>query len=124
MLSSGQPSSFRWENYLTVAVHLSGLGDEASLRSSVSRSYYYAFNLARVRLALVPPIGAPPHPRAHGECWREVEAQIGPQAAKLGRAMCSRRNNADYDLVERNPRDWDIEARTAISFARRIVKSL
>jgi hypothetical protein len=40
---------FDWSQYLTLATELAARNDEASLRSSISRAYYYVYHLALQR---------------------------------------------------------------------------
>jgi hypothetical protein len=124
MSNTSPPSIFRWEDVLGVAIDLSKLDDEASLRSSVSRSYYFAFNLARVKVGLVPPLGSPPQPDAHRKCWDAISSRFGPAIAKTARALRDRRNNADYDLLVPAVADWKGTAQSAIAKARKIASSL
>jgi hypothetical protein len=41
--------AFEWLQYLTVAEELGARPDEAALRSSISRAYYYVYHLALTR---------------------------------------------------------------------------
>ncbi len=124
MSSTSPPSRFRWEDVLGVAIDLSKLADEASLRSSVSRSYYFVFNLARAKVGLVPPPGSPPQPDAHRKCWEAVAHTFGAATAKTARALREKRNNADYDLFVPTIVRWDWEAKSAIAKARKIARVL
>lgn len=124
MSSTSPASSFRWEHVLGVAIDLSKLADEASLRSSISRSYYFVFNLARAKTGLVPPPGSPPQPDAHRKCWEAIARTCGPATAKTARALRERRNNADYDLLVPTVASWDWEAKSAIAKARKIASAL
>jgi uncharacterized protein (UPF0332 family) len=95
--------SFDWSDFLTLADALTdsdGNGDrEASLRTAISRAYYAAFGVARLRLRSVRQ-ATRRSAAEHGEIATFYATRYGEPgaevAAVLGR-LRNRRNAADYD---------------------------
>lgn len=90
---------FDWNNYLTLAEHLSARPDEASKRTAISRAYYCVFNLAFDRAEST----AGPHPSGepyHSWCWSKYEETPDGSCRQLGMEgsrMARRRVKADYE---------------------------
>ncbi len=91
---------FDWSKYLELAGELGKRADEASLRSAISRAYYYVYHLALKRA------------RAndftfvtggmHGQLWRVFSESPEPDCRKLGAIagrLQSRRQRADYEPI-------------------------
>lgn len=90
---------FDFASYLSVASYLSQANNEESFRSSISRSYYAAFNKAkRYALAGTPRLTIGYKENAHEKVaiWLQANHhhnQVGDWLMELRRM----RNNADYD---------------------------
>jgi uncharacterized protein (UPF0332 family) len=102
---------FDWNQYLTLANKLAlSSGDEASLRSAISRAYYCAFNLALAKAKIN---GYRPKSDetggTHELLWqlygRNNTDGICKQLALLGPRMKFRRVRADYHDEIRRLRD-------------------
>jgi uncharacterized protein (UPF0332 family) len=86
---------FDWRGYLRVAEKLSNDGDEAYLRTSVSRAYYFAYHLA---LAKAESLGFQARTRKHTLLWEFFETDAAfPHVSRLGQQMRDRRHRADYE---------------------------
>ena len=91
---------FDWSEYLKLAEELGNRADEASLRSAISRAYYYVFHLALKRaeannFAFV--TGG-----MHTQLWRLFSESPEPDCRKLGaiaRRLKRQRERADYENV-------------------------
>jgi uncharacterized protein (UPF0332 family) len=91
---------FDWQDFLRVAEDLAARGDEAALRSAISRAYYAAFCSARNYLRDVQGRTIPKTGAAHRIVWDEFEAgsdNSRRQVATLGVRLRRSRNRADYD---------------------------
>ncbi len=87
--------SFRWEDFIDVAQHLSKKGTDAYLRSAVSRAYYAACCTLRDRLG----IGFSGR-SIHQEIIDTLEISSSPDyryCAKLLRDLRFIRNKCDYE---------------------------
>src|SRR5687768_14761663 len=91
---------FDWADFLEAAEDLAKRGDEAGLRSAVSRAYYAAFCSARNHLRDKRSIPIPKTGAAHRIVWDQFEASndrddrlIGTLGVRLRRS----RNKVDYD---------------------------
>ena len=87
-------ASFDWNQYLTLATNLSGNADEASQRTSISRSYYAAFHAATLHAK---PNGYTEH--SHGRLWKMYHADADLNARRvsaIGNQMKRAREEADY----------------------------
>lgn len=90
---------FNWLDYLTLAEELSRRQDEASLRSAVSRAYYYVYHLALQR-AKANDFIARPDEGTHKQLWRLYNGS--PEAAcqslaRIANRLKERREQADYN---------------------------
>lgn len=79
-------------DFLRLAEEMSA-GDEARLRTAVSRAYYAVFLLARQRFGV-----GDPTPEAHREVFRVLYRRRGPAVAARMRSLRRLRNASDYDL--------------------------
>lgn len=119
--------TFDWSEYLNLARKLAGTdanpGNEAELRSAISRAYYAAFITARNYLRDRDNIRIP-RERSHQFVINQFRESSDNYRAKLGRRLLRLRNyrvSADYhDTVP------DIEDRThqSLTLARRIILAL
>jgi hypothetical protein len=123
--------SFAWTEYLSLAEELRGLpvsgppvSVEAQQRSSVSRSYYAAFILARNRLRDVDHVTVPLTGAAHTRVARRYASDPDPRRAQIGERLTrlrGDRNRCDYgDAVSRLPR----VSRRALARAAQICAAL
>jgi len=102
--------SFDWINYLRLAEDLAARGDEASLRSAISRAYYFLFNVAYARAEKN--LGPKPEndQTTHKWCWNAY-ANCGNQAGEELAAECERlkwlRVQMDYYNNQRRRLDQD-----------------
>jgi uncharacterized protein (UPF0332 family) len=93
-------SPFDWNQYLTLATNLSGNLDEASQRTSISRSYYAVFHAATLHAK---PNGY--NERAHGRLWKMYQADADINAKRISairNQMKRARENADYASITPN----------------------
>ena len=91
-------AEFEWRDYFELAIRLSANKDEASLRSAVSRAYYYVYHLA---LARAESNGYNPtrESGSHIDMWRVYLGNPVSECLKLGsigERMRKRRSDADY----------------------------
>jgi uncharacterized protein (UPF0332 family) len=117
-----------WVDLIALARELLRQESEASRRSAISRAYYGAFNLARRHLEAD---GTPINNRgAHKKVWQAfgLADQAAPEAreawqtvGKLGMALSSLRNQADY--VDEFP-GLESQAASAVVTAERILELL
>lgn len=116
--------SFDWSNYLHLAKSLSTALDEASQRSSISRAYYAAFNIARQYVMQNHP-GAdiPNDGRAHEKVWQELKKGVRQEkaAAVNGERLKQSRGNADYKQIGLS---LPADVTTAIAWAESIINNL
>jgi uncharacterized protein (UPF0332 family) len=98
--------------FLSLARELSS-GDEARLRTSVSRAYYSSFLVARERLGLT----RERVPEVHRTVIEELGARNRPAGVRLHR-LRRMRNIADYDLSTRIESE---DAAMALELAERII---
>ncbi|MCL4841263.1 MAG: hypothetical protein KJZ79_05460 [Bryobacteraceae bacterium] len=94
---------FDWREYLRLAERLRQSGEEAALRTALSRTYYWVYHLSRLyaeensyseRTA--------PGRGSHEKLWKWCEAQSDLRLKKLGfngNRMRKLRNNADYNSM-------------------------
>ena len=91
-------AEFDWREYFELATRLSANKDEASLRSAVSRAYYYVYHLALSR-AESNDYKPPRESGSHIDMWRVYSGNPVPACLKLGmigQRMLKRRLDADY----------------------------
>ena len=91
---------FDWSEYLTLAEELGKRADEASLRSTLSREYYYVFHLALKRAQTNDFIFVPGG--MHTQLWRVFSESPEPDCRKLGLIagrLKKKRERADYESV-------------------------
>jgi uncharacterized protein (UPF0332 family) len=91
--------AFDWREYKTLAVKLSGVGDEASKRSAISRGYYFAYHLALAR-AMANQYLPTTYQSVHKQLWTYYENASNLECrrvALIGKRMKRKRGKADYD---------------------------
>ena len=111
------PASFDWSNYLALAEELALRPDEASLRSALSRAYYYVYHLALNR-AKVNQFEALPGEGTHTQLWRLFSGSPEPACQKLAQIagrLKEKRERADY---QPNFARLDVEVPNLLADAR------
>jgi hypothetical protein len=90
-------TAFDWNEYLRLALELQKRSDEASLRTAISRAYYFVFNTAQNRPAVALYIHDPKLP-IHKELWSLYERNDGEckRLATLANRLKLKRVKADY----------------------------
>jgi uncharacterized protein (UPF0332 family) len=89
---------FDWSEYLQLAEDLAKRGNEGSLRSAISRAYYYVYHLALKRAqtnGLIFVQGG-----MHAQLWRVFSESPDPDCRKLGTIagrLKKLRDRADYE---------------------------
>ena len=92
------PASFDWSAYLTLAEELEMRVDEASLRSALSRAYYYVYHLALKR-AEANGFEVRPGEGTHTQLWRLFSGSSETACQKLAQMagrLKDKRERADY----------------------------
>ena len=92
---------FDWSEYLGLANELAKRTDEASLRSALSRAYYYVYHLALKR-AQDNDFKALAGEGTHSQLWRVFGTNPDPDCRKLaaiGVRLKEKRERADYSSV-------------------------
>ena len=89
---------FDWSEYLRLAAQLSANADEASHRTSISRSYYCVYHKARERAVSTGYIDQ----QKHWKLWELYEVtnasdRICRKLGNLGSRMHKERKDADYE---------------------------
>jgi uncharacterized protein (UPF0332 family) len=85
---------FNWNEFLNLANTLSGNGDEASHRTSISRAYYAAFHAATDHAK-----ANGYNERSHGRLWKMYGGDADINAKRLsaiGNFLKRQREQADY----------------------------
>ncbi|MBI4784919.1 MAG: hypothetical protein HY785_26970 [Oscillatoriophycideae cyanobacterium NC_groundwater_1537_Pr4_S-0.65um_50_18] len=121
--------SFNWEEYLHLAEELTGIansiaGEEARLRSTISRAYYAAFIRARNYLRVHQDIDLP----RNGDVHRYVREYFDRSSNELHRMIANdlarlriSRNRADSDdIMTQLP----VLARMSLKLAARVLANL
>jgi len=115
---------FAWPAYLTLAQELGARsGDEAALRSAMSRAYYAAYNLAVVKLRVLR-IPVDEQLPAHEKVWTAFISHSDMTChaiGVLGDRLKRSRRNADYEDTIRN---MVSETAQALHIARTVVGHL
>lgn len=94
---------FDWSEYLKLAQELAARNEEACLRSSLSRAYYYVYNLALARAERNGFVSAQGE-STHGQLWRLFSQSPEPECIYLGQValrLKEKREKADYRPVYR-----------------------
>ena len=88
---------FDWSGYFHLAKSLQARSDEASLRTAISRAYYFVYNSALHRPAVAQYRLDPKLP-AHEELWSLYERNDGEckRLATIAQRLKLRRVKADY----------------------------
>jgi hypothetical protein len=89
---------FDWSEYFQLAEELAKRTDEASIRSALSRAYYYVYHLALQR-AQDNGFGARPGEGTHKQLWRNYSGSPEPACqilAEIAARLKEKRERADY----------------------------
>ena len=92
---------FDWSGYLTLAEELGGRSDEASLRSALSRAYYFVYHVAleRAEKNEFKPL---PGEGTHTQLWRLFHGSPEPlcrRLAQIAERLKEKRERADYQAA-------------------------
>jgi uncharacterized protein (UPF0332 family) len=90
---------FDWSEYLALADELGGRADESSLRSALSRAYYYVYHLALKR-AEDNDFKALSGEGTHTQLWRVFSTNPEPDCRKMAQIalrLKEKREKADYN---------------------------
>src|SRR6266404_1380992 len=91
---------FDWFGYFRLANELGKrLDDEASLRSAISRAYYYVYHLALAR-AEMNTYKRTPGEASHTQLWRVFSLNPEPDCqrlAEIAKRLKEKRERADYE---------------------------
>lgn len=92
---------FDWSGYLTLASELAKRSDEASMRSALSRAYYYVYHLALTR-AQNNGFTALSGEGKHQQLWRNFSRSPEPDCrrlAEIASRLKDKRERADYESI-------------------------
>jgi hypothetical protein len=95
--------SFDWSEYLNLARELASRKEEACLRSSLSRAYYYVYDLALIRAERNGFVSVQGE-STHGQLWRLFNKSPEPECINLGQIalrLKEKRERADYKPLYR-----------------------
>ncbi len=124
MLTWSPPRHFDWWEYLDLAKKLAGWsGDEAALRSAVSRAYYAAYKSADE--AFPGRLRTREQTSPHLDFWNSLKRGQTADEQSLGRfglRLWGRRCMADYDNDVRV--EWQKEAEMALGQAQEVKELL
>jgi hypothetical protein len=98
---------FDWSEYLKLAQQLAARNEEACLRSSLSRAYYYVYNLALIRAEQNGFVSIQGQ-STHGQLWRLFSQSPEPECIYLGQIalrLKEKREKADYSPIYRRIED-------------------
>jgi uncharacterized protein (UPF0332 family) len=119
-LNTTELDTFEWTQFHTFAERLLDSGDDAALRSAVSRDYYAVFHRAKQVVATLDPGFTPARGyESHQAIWDAVRALRRKQAttlARLGESLLAKRKLADYQQACAG---WHERARLAHTEAAR-----
>ena len=112
---------FDWQEFLELAQNLAGRsGEEAALRTAISRAYYATFHSGRTQLAKAG-LEIDRSGRAHQQVRDELGRQSGPLQQELVR-LHRWRKQADYDDV--CSFDVEVTAHDAVALARMTIERI
>ena len=92
---------FDWTGYYTLADELAKRADEASLRSAISRAYYYVYQIALER-AQTNGFKTIAGEGLHKQLWRNFSASPEPDCQRLAiiaQRLKDKRERADYQQI-------------------------
>ncbi len=92
---------FEWRDYTVLAVELGNRADEASLRTAISRAYYFVYHLALER-ARRNGFTSAREGSTHQELWQLFKGSPEPNCmhlAQIGMRLKAKRQRADYELT-------------------------
>jgi hypothetical protein len=114
---------FNWKHYLALAVSWEQQAAEGFKRAAISRAYYSALNVARLRLK-ADGIPKGPGKGSHQKIWNAYRLDPDPRRNQIGLAgnrLKARRVKADYEDNMSNPAR---EAARAVAEARQLVADI
>ena len=114
-------SSFNWEEYLDLAENLlpdgPGFNSEAEMRCAISRAYYAAFNVARIKV--------PDHQlTSTGKDHKIVREHFEGQPGRVGRnlrRLHKRRKEADYHDDCGHLGQYRVRAKEAVRIGKDVI---
>jgi hypothetical protein len=114
---------FDWEEYLALAALLAAdTGNEASLRTAISRAYYAAYHAAATYVRTE---GLLRRRHTHQRVWNALAEGPDPERSDAGRrGDLLRRVRLDADYSNPFPEDLVKQARDAVPQARSIIELL
>src|SRR6266700_226997 len=95
--------TFNWSGFLNLAQELGARKEEACLRTSLSRAYYYVYNLALSRAERNGFVSVQGE-STHGQLWRLFGESPEPECINLGQIslrLKEKRERAEYKPVYR-----------------------
>lgn len=117
--------SFDWQEYMQLARELAGRPEEGSVRTSISRAYYFVYNLAMIR-AKANGYTPTPGESTHVQLWRLFGGSPEPECQRLsqmGLRLKQKREKADYESAYiRIVEDVEAVLEDAADFAVRLRK--
>jgi uncharacterized protein (UPF0332 family) len=117
---------FHWIEFLNLADDLATRSDEASLRSALSRAYYYVFHLASKRVKGNGFVYKRDDGGSHVQVWRIFSSSDDLECVKLAQIaerLKENRRRADYDNLFPRIDDYiPIALEEARDFAARLLK--
>jgi len=90
---------FDWSQFLALAQGLAARGTEACCRSSLSRAYYYVYNIALARASQNGYVRREGE-SSHSQLWRVYNLSPEQECIRLGQIglrLKAKREQADYD---------------------------
>jgi hypothetical protein len=93
---------FDWSEYLRLAEELAARQDEASIRSALSRAYYYVYHLALERAQDNGFTTLPGEGGSHKQLWRNYSGSPVPECqtlAEIAARLKEKRERADYRQI-------------------------
>ena len=116
---------FDWSGFLNLARELGARTEESHLRYSISRAYYYVYNIALIR-AEQNGFKAIQGESSHVQLWRLFNQNPEPECVRLGQLanrLKERRERADYRAsYPRIQEDAPDVITQAEEFARRLAE--
>lgn len=95
-------TAFDWNEYLILAIELQKRQDEASLRTAISRAYYFVYHTAKARPAVKQYNFNVDEGRSHQQLWELYERNDNDscrEIAMIAMRLRKRRIDADYSMV-------------------------
>jgi hypothetical protein len=116
-------TAFEWRGFLTLAEELGARSEEYCLRTAISRAYYYAYHLARLRVIdnefIIVGGGD-----SHKQIWEKYRDSPEYECKKLyllAEHLKDKRQRADYDKEFRRVQD---ECPAVLTMTRKFAQDL